>query len=181
MKTEKFSALKHILLALAFAFAVTAFIPAVNTVEARAKTIKITANPKSQKAPVMKTGKYAITQKKNFSYVAFVAPKDGTYKFTISNIKTLGSNTQNLGNWYPRPTYDSAPVTFKTEGVKTNCLYTASSNYNLKSVNTSPKKLYQYLKTRSVTIKMKKGQRMDFEYYYVSDKCTYNITIKKTK
>lgn len=183
MKSKKFLALKHVLLALAFAFAVTAFIPAVNTVEAQAKTTKkFTANPKMQKAPVLKkTGTYAITQKKNFSYVSFVAPKDGTYKFTISNINTLGSNAANLGNWYPKPAYNPSPATFKTEGGKASCLWTASSNYDLTYVNANKKKVSQYLKARSATVKMAKGQRINFEYFYTGTKCTYNFTIKKTK
>lgn len=190
MKVKKFSALKHILLALAFAFAVTAFIPAVNTVEAQAKTIKITANPKWQKAPVMrKTGKYAVTQKKGDKtyggFISFVAPKTGTYKFTINNIKTLGSNATNLGNWYPlqKDLYGSTPASIKvkTEGGQSSCLWTASSNFDLSYVNAGKKKVSQYLKSRSATIKMTKGQKIYFEYYYVGVKCTYNITIKKTK
>lgn len=62
---KKPNPLRQILFALAFVFALTAFIPAAHQVDAQAKTYKISANPKWQKAPVMKkTGTYAVTAKK---------------------------------------------------------------------------------------------------------------------
>lgn len=126
-----------------------------------------------------------LRQKKD-SYISFVAPKDRTCKFTISKIKTLGSNEENLGNWYPRtassyggsylPTLD-----VKTEGGKSSCLWTASGNYPLSFTNLGKKKVDQYLKTRSATVKMKKGQKIWFSYYYTGEKCSYTVTVKKTK
>lgn len=191
MKAKKISALKHILLALAFAFAVTAFIPAVNTVEAQAKTIKISTGSKWQKAPVIKkTGTYAVTQKKtdsgSYSYVAFTAPKAGTYKITISNLKSLTSKNDFLGNWYickPSSFVSNhlSPIKVKTEGGSSTCLWTASQNYDGTYLKTG-KKVNQYMKTRSATIKLNKGEKVYSKYWGTDGKkYSYTITIKKTK
>ena len=54
-----------------------------------AKTVSVDATNKAKKAPELSTKKtYTVTQKNNYYYVKFTAPKAGTYRITISDIKT---------------------------------------------------------------------------------------------
>ena len=82
---------KKLAAVLAFALTLAVAMPCANVVTAQAaKTV--TANPNYKKAPVIKkTGTVNVKAPKNHSMIAFRAPKAGTYKFTISNIATMGS------------------------------------------------------------------------------------------
>lgn len=177
--------LKKLALALVFAMTLAVALPTTVQVVAQAKTI--TAKPDYKKAPVMKkAGNYTVKAPKNHSMIAFVAPANGTYKFTISNIATMGSNQTNLGNWYPKELYTSKYSSYsyltskkvKTEGGQANCLWTASANYNDSYINKGTL-VNRYLKSRSATVKMVKGQKIWFDYYYTGTKSTYTVTVKK--
>ena len=103
MKSTK--GIKKILMALALVLCVAAFVPATASVQAEAKTKKVTANRNYKKAPALKFGiTYKVTEKVNHSMVKFTAPKNGIYKVTISNIATFpkvkGRTDHNLGNLY---------------------------------------------------------------------------------
>lgn len=175
--------LKKLALALVFAMTLAVALPTTVQVVAQAKTI--TAKPDYKKAPVMKkAGNYTIKSKTSaHAYVAFVAPKTGTYVFTISNIACNNGNTA-LGNWYIRPQSSSGyptSVSVKTEGGKTsNCLWTATANYNPNAYSlTTPKLLNRYLKKRSATLKLTAGQKVYSDYWTTSGAYTYKLTIKK--
>ena len=178
---------KKLAAVLAFALTLAVAMPCANVVTAQAaKTV--TANPNYKKAPVIKkTGTVNVKAPKNHSMIAFRAPKAGTYKFTISNIATMGSNDTNLGNWYPKTLYVSPysgtsylqSLKVKTEGGKQSCLWTASANYRDCYTTTGGPLSGRYLKTRSATVKLKAGQTIWFDYYYTGNKCTYKVTIKK--
>ena len=87
MKSTK--GIKKILMALALVLCVAAFVPATASVQAEAKQ-KSYSKQKLQKAPALKFGiTYKVTEKVNHSMVKFTAPKNGTYKVTISNIATF--------------------------------------------------------------------------------------------
>ena len=185
MKSKK--GIKKLLMALALVLCVAAFVPATASVQAEAKTKKVTANKNYKKAPALKLGiTYKVTEKVNHSMVKFTAPKNGTYKVTISNIATFpkvkGRTDHNLGNLYIRKLYNGKyPMsqTVKTQGGRYSCLFTATKDsYNDyekgRKVTTGT-----YLASRYGKIKLKKGETIYMEYFYTGGKCTYTMKVTK--
>ena len=166
MKSKK--GIKKLLMALALVLCVAAFVPATAGVQAEAKTKTVTANKNYKKAPALKLGiTYKVKEKVNHSMVKFTAPKNGTYKVTISNIATLpkvkGRADHHLGNLYIRKpsSYGSYLMsqTVKTQGGKYRCLFTATKDsyndfYKGRKVKTGT-----YLASRYGKIKLKKAKQ----------------------
>ena len=188
MKSTK--GIKKLLMALALVLCVAAFVPATASVQAEAKTKKVTANKNYKKAPALKLGiTYKVTEKVNHSMVKFTAPKNGTYKVTISNIATFpkvkGRTDHNLGNLYIRKPYYNGKYfmsqTVKTQGGRYSCLFTATKDsynhfYKGRKVKTGT-----YLASRYGKIKLKKGETiyMDYSYTGKGGKCTYTMKVTK--
>lgn len=188
MKSKK--GIKKLLMALALVLCVAAFVPATASVQAEAKTKKVTANRNYKKAPALKLGiTYKVTEKVNHSMVKFTAPKNGTYKVTISNIATFpkvkGRTDHNLGSLYICKLYYNGKYpmsqTVKTQGGRCSCLSTATKDsyndfYKGRKVTTDT-----YLASRYGKIKLKKGETiyMDYSYTGKGGKCTYTMKVTK--
>ena len=187
MKSKK--GIKKLLMALALVLCVAAFVPATASVQAEAKTKKVTANKNYKKAPALKLGITYKVNSKNNTLVKFKAPKTGTYKVTISNIATYpkvkGRADHNLGNLYIRKpsSYGSYLMsqTVKTQGGKYRCLFTATKDsyndfYKGRKVTTDT-----YLASRYGKIKLKKGETiyMDYSYTGKGGKCTYTMKVTR--
>ena len=181
--------IKKLLMALALVLCVAAFVPATASVQAEAKTKKVTANKNYKKAPALKLGITYKVNSKNNTLVKFKAPKTGTYKVTISNIATYpkvkGRADHNLGNLYIRKpsSYGSYLMsqTVKTQGGKYRCLFTATKDsyndfYKGRKVTTGT-----YLASRYGKIKLKKGETIYMDYFYTGKggKCTYTMKVTK--
>ena len=187
MKSKK--GIKKLLMALALVLCVAAFVPATAGVQAEAKTKKVTANKNYKKAPALKLGITYKVNSKNNTLVKFTAPKNGTYKVTISNIATFpkvkGRTDHNLGSLYIRKpsSYGSYPMsqTVKTQGGRCSYLSTATKDsyndfYKGRKVTTDT-----YLASRYGKIKLKKGETiyMDYSYTGKGGKCTYTMKVTK--
>lgn len=78
--------IKKLLCAVAFMLAACILVAEPLQLTAQAAT-STTANANWKKAPnLKKTGAYAVTARTDDTYVRFVAPTSGVYKFTISNL-----------------------------------------------------------------------------------------------
>ena len=187
MKSKK--GIKKLLMALALVLCVAAFVPATASVQAEAKTKKVTANKNYKKAPALKLGTTYKVNSRNNMLVKFTAPKTGTYKVTISNIATYpkvkGRADHNLGNLYIRKpsSYGSYLMsqTVKTQGGRCSYLSTATKDsyndfYKGRKVTTDT-----YLASRYGKIKLKKGETiyMDYSYTGKGGKCTYTMKVTK--
>ena len=188
MKSTK--GIKKILMALALVLCVAAFVPATASVQAEANTKKVTANRNYKKAPALKFGiTYKVTEKVNHSMVKFTAPRNGTYKVTISNIATLpkvkGRTDHNLGNLYIRKPYYNGKYlmsqTVKTQGGRYSCLFTATKDSYNHFYKGQKVKTGTYLASRYGKIKLKKGETIYMDYFYTGKggKCTYTMKVTK--
>lgn len=179
--------IKKLLMALALVLCVAAFVPATASVQAEAKTKNVTSNKNYKKAPALKLGTtYKVTEKVNHSMVKFTAPKNGTYKVTISNIasypKVKSGEDHDLGNLYIRKMEYGKYLysqTVKTQGGKYSCLFTATKDsynrfYKGQKVTTGT-----YLASRYGKISLKKGETIYMDYFYTGGKCTYTMKITK--
>ena len=177
-------------LLLMLVMAVTVF--SVSTIDSQAaSTKKVTANYNPKKAKALKVGNNKVTSPKTYkkdgigsryTYVKFVAPKDGTYKLTMSNIACNDSSSA-LCNFYicDKPPYYSS-IYVKTNYGKATCLFMATkASYNAfhkNEKNTTNK----YLAKRYGQLKLVKGQTVYIKLYCTNvTKLTYNVNVKKVK
>lgn len=184
--TQKFKKLAAVF---AFVFAVAMVVPNPTVITAQAASVnKVTANPNYKKAGSLKKGNNKVTAKKNNSYTKFKAPAAGTYKITISNIKSIKPDSYDweLGNFYVEESTEYGPSTMevKTNGGKATCMWTANNvaakSDSLKNLTNKGKDTVdKYLGSRYVLVKLKKGQTVYFEYYYTGESCTYNLKVEK--
>ena len=191
MKSKK--GIKKLLMALALVLCVAAFVPATASVQAEAKTKKVTANKNYKKAPALKKGiTYkikAITYKtKQYytegTYVKFTAPATGTYKITINNITSVPKAKDGkdilYGHFYISKLYSPKYLyteKVKTQGGKAYSLPT-TTKYCYKKTKISS---YTSLPSRYAKIKLKKGETIYMKHIFSNDskKCTYNLKITK--
>ena len=155
-----------------------------NTVEAATKKVSTNYNADKlrnvkniNKIPSVKKGKTKVTLKKQGSYVKFTANKTKKYTFTFSNVKKGSGyvcghvSINDLKGTYVK--YFSSKK-IKTYGGKTYALRLANRDDNYGT------KVYRYKKSRSTTIKLKKGQTV---YIYGSfagsgNKASFDLKIK---
>lgn len=184
----------HSLLVMILTAAVIFAVPAV---PAQAKPASVDAAGKAKKAPELEAKKtYVVTQSKNYCYVKFTAPKEGTYRITVSDIKTTNGSSPDyqLGLFYVRvykksATTESRPYSLqvKTQGGKAYSLYMATSasykDYVKKTLKGKDPKTTTSLSSRYAQLKLKKGQSILMNYYHTGKKgkCSYQIRIEKKK
>ena len=157
----------------------------LNTMTAQAKNVKAVTN--YRKAKSLKKGKnrinYSNTHGKG-SYVKFKAPKTGKYVFTGYNLKSnkkdeaTGLNIDTINFSIGPMKWGSIYQLYcKTEGGKALSAYITT--YAAYELNVMKKMPNPYLASRSMTIKMKKGQTY---YIYISDNNgsgAFTMTVKK--
>ena len=159
--------------------AATIMFTAIEPVDVEAKTKTITlkshdrvsyaSEAKSISKKINKKGTYNIKIKNDYDqfhgYVRFVAPKKGTYKFEISKVKD--AKKKNLFGFVEGSTpneYESLiDVDFSTKGGKNAFLNVSNKDYG------------EYLKKRTGTIKLKKGQVL---YLYFSFQRSFSSKAK---
>lgn len=172
-----------ILVTLLVAIMVLSFVSA--PAEAKA-TKKVNASKTWEKAAALQVGKNVVKDKYNKGYISFKAPSTGKYTFTFSDVSHLTKPaTTGLGNvsiWEARKSGSASYLGLKgvsTEGGKSEFLRMASKNYKY---NPGGEGVNKYLKTRNAKkVKLKKGQRIYFCFYFTGGQSKYNVIVKKVK
>lgn len=165
-----------------------------NSVEAATKVKKVSTNYNEdklknqknyKKIPAIKKGTTKVTMKKQYSYVKFTAPKKATYKIKFSGVKKTDARYVcghiNISKLKTNKT--TGKKYFVTKNVRTN----GGRSYAVRLANKSDtygEKVYRYLKSRTVTIDMKKGETIYIDGYFAggtTNKTTYTVKISQVK
>ena len=178
---------KLVCLGLVIALLLTTFTP-MASMEANAAK-KVTSKYSYSKAPTVKTGtttvtaKPIVTYKENgkyntkYSWAKFKAPKPGTYQFTVSDYSVKGNKKQVVFGsvllWTGKTPKTTLNV--KTKGGKYYALYMCSSSANSASGKV---KTTSFIKKRTGTVKLKKGQIVYFEFVN-RETVTFKLNIKR--
>lgn len=182
--------IKKLLCAVVFMLAACILISEPSQLTAKAAT-SVTANTSWKKAPALKkTGAYVTTAKKDDTYIRFIAPSAGVYKFTISNLR--GYKKSSKASYGAAVMLVYKPVkrsntttlsrqSFSTAGGKTNALYLSTSAIYEKPKKT---KTSDFLLSRSFSMRLKKGQSLYIRSKYASmrgsNASQYNVSVTKT-
>lgn len=185
----KKTTIKSLLTAAVLAIAVAVTLPSVGGVDVHAGTKKVTASKKIKNSTKVKSGSTIVKSKqfRKHAYISFTAPKAGTYTFTFSDISVSDGNyNRALGHYYLKTAIKSSysnrvyydNVKAKTEGGTNTVFQFATKNYDNRYISSGSKK-NRYLKTRSATVKLNKGQTIYLDTYITSDKGQYKLKIKR--
>ena len=115
--------------------------------------------------------------------VKFVVPKNGTYKFTVSNVTTdhISANNKRLINGYfqigYKDRYGLGIYNVKTQGGRTYSPSICSQDSWV--VEGCPKSLYSNQPKRTATVKLKKGQTVYIQFWFAEYNGTCKLNIKK--
>ena len=163
---------------------------AITELTAQAAT-STTANANWKKAPnLKKTGAYAVTARTDDTYIRFVAPTSGVYKFTISNLHAYKKSSKTSYGYasmlVQRPVKRSNVTKLSTQTVSTAGGRTSALHLSTQGMYTKPKKVTatDFLLTRSFSMRLTRGQSVYLRSKYVtpikSKISQYNFTVTRT-
>lgn len=152
---------------------------------AATKTVTASTSKSTKKIPSVTKGTTKVTVKDGkASYFKFKATRAGTYTFTISGLSGSSEKNDRINGCMA---VGSSPASlfekeYRTEGGKTTVYNLCSkafysSYYKYASLG---EKVNRYLTSRTITIKMEKGQTLYFYNYFLasSSKIRYTLKIK---
>ena len=170
------------LMTLTFVFALAAIL----VLPSQAATRKVknqdftsTISTVKKKAVTAKKGTQTVKLLGSGGFLKFKAPKTKTYTFTGYGVKKPSGEYSSYGYFYLMTVSGSGSYKYlkinnvKTKGGKNTALY-INSNKN----STSGKKATRSLKSRSGSIKLKKGQTVYIYSWFTSKKTSYKLKIK---
>lgn len=182
--------IKKLLCAVALMLAACILVAEPLQLTAQAAT-STTANANWKKAPgLKKTGAYAVTARTDDTYIRFVAPTSGVYKFTISNLRAYKKSSKTSYGYasmlVQRPVKRSNVTKLSTQTVSTAGGRTSALHLSTQGMYTKPKKVTatDFLLTRSFSMRLTKGQSVYLRSKYVtpikSKISQYNFTVTRT-
>jgi len=134
----------------------------------------------NKKATKIKKGKTYTLQFSPEGFVKFTAPKTKTYKFTFSNLKSVGKSGSDINHSYitfymnKYGTSLSGVTSVKTKGGTTSTLWVCTKySYSLSRVSTV--RTGTSLPTRTGSVKLAKGQTI---YLYFHSQYTSRVNLK---
>ncbi|MCC8067501.1 MAG: hypothetical protein LIO94_10455, partial [Clostridiales bacterium] len=148
---------------------------------AATKTVTAVKSTKASKIPAVKKGTTIIkSTHAKACYYKFTATKAGTYVFTISNLTNTGTTSSDIANGHlyvgNEPTLSAFfAKKYKTQGGKTTT-YRICTKASYDS-DSSAAKVDRYLKSRTITVSMKKGQTLYFYNYFAANSKTVKYTL----
>lgn len=182
--------IKKLLCAVAFMLAACILVAEPLQLTAQAATTT-TANADWKKAPnLRKTGTYYVTATKSDTFIRFVAPTSGVYKFTISNLHAYKKSSKTSYGYasmlVQRPVKRSNGIQLSTQTVSTAGGRTDALHLSTQGMYEKPRKVTaaDFLLSRSFSMRLTKGQSVYLRSKYVSPvtpkTSQYNFTVTKT-